>query len=70
MMKGSQKFKWNDSQRNAFDEIKNAIAHAPVVVHLDYTNKFILYFYALGHTLSSMPCKKIRKVSKYIFLLW
>ena len=68
-MKGSQKFKWNDSGRNAFDEIKNAIAHAPFVVHLDYTKKFILYFYPLGHTLSSMPCKKIRKASKHIFIL-
>ena len=51
-MKGSQSFKWNDSGKKAFDKIKDAIAQAHVLVHLYYTKEFILYCYALAHTLS------------------
>ena len=35
----------------AFDKIKNSIAKVPILVHLDYTNKFILYCYNSVQTL-------------------
>lgn len=51
MMKGSQSFKWSDSEKKAFELIKHAIARAPTLVHPDYTKEFILYCYASAHTL-------------------
>ncbi len=49
MMKRSQSFKWNDFGRKAFDQIKDVIAKALMLVHLDYTKEFILYCYASSH---------------------
>lgn len=58
MMKGSQI--WNDFGRKAFDEIKVAIAKAPILVHPDYTKEFILYCYASAHTLSAILMQENR----------
>lgn len=44
MMKGNK----------AFENIKEAIANAPVLVHPDYTKEFIIYCYASEHTMSSI----------------
>lgn len=54
MMKESQRFKWSDSKKKAFELIKHAIARAPLLVYLDYTKEFILYYYASAHTLSAI----------------
>ena len=37
-----------------FAEIKDAIAHAPMLVCPNYTKIFNMYSYALEHTLSSI----------------
>ena len=41
-----------------FVEIKDAIAHAPMLVCLDYTKSFIMYSYASEHTLSAILMQK------------
>lgn len=51
MMKGNKAFKWSDIGKRAFEDIKGAIAKAPVLVHPDYTKEFIIYCYASEHTM-------------------
>ena len=52
MMKGSPNFKWNEAGKRAFQDIKTAIANAPVLCHPNYKKNFIIYCYASEHTLS------------------
>lgn len=49
MMKGKSPFKWSLEGKNAFNKIKEAIAHAPVLVCPSYTKEFIMYSYASDH---------------------
>ena len=54
MMKGNKTFNWSDVGKRAFEDIKDAIAKAPILVHPNYTKEFIIYYYALEHTMSSI----------------
>jgi len=54
MMKGKATFHWSVEGKVAFEDIKRAIAHALVLVCLDYTKDFIVYSYASKHTLSAI----------------
>jgi hypothetical protein len=54
MMKGNKAFKWTDVGKKAFENIKEAIANAPILVHPDYTKEFIIYCYASEHTVSAI----------------
>ena len=54
MMKGNKAFKWTDIGKRAFEDIKGVIAKTVVLFHLDYTKEFIIYFYALEHTTSTI----------------
>lgn len=58
MMKGKIVFHWNLKGKVAFNEIKEAIAHAPMLVCLDYTKDFIMYSYASKNTLSAILMQK------------
>ena len=52
MMKGNKAFKWSDDGNKAFKNVKGAIAKAPILFHPNYTEEFIIYCYALEHTMS------------------
>lgn len=54
MMKGNSNFRWNEAGKQAFQDIKTAIAHAPVLGHPNYKRDFIIYCYASEHTLSDI----------------
>ena len=54
MMKGNSNFKWSEAGKRAFQDIKTAIANAPVLCHPNYKQNFIIYCYASEHTLSSI----------------
>ena len=54
MMKGNSNFKWSEAGKCAFQDIKTAIANAPVLCHPNYKQDFIIYCYALEHTLSAI----------------
>ena len=53
-MKGNSNFKWNEVGKQAFQNIKNAIAKAPMLCHPNYNQDFIIYCYASKHTLSAI----------------
>lgn len=52
MMKGKIAFHLNPEGKASFNEIKEAIVHAPILVCLDYTKDFIIYSCASEHTMS------------------
>ena len=54
MMKGNSNFKWREVGKKAFQNIKTAIANAPILCHPNYKQDFIIYFYAFEHTLSAI----------------
>lgn len=54
MMKGNKTFKWNDARKKSFEDIKDAIAKAPMLVHPNYTKEFIIFYYALKDTMSTI----------------
>lgn len=58
MMKGKDAFHWNHEGRKTFTEIKDAIAHAPMLVCSNYTKSFVMYSYASKHTLSAILMQK------------
>lgn len=54
MMKGNTSFHWSTKGKVVFNDIKEAIVHAPVLVYPNYTKDFIMYSYASEHTLSTI----------------
>lgn len=54
MMKEKQSFKQNYFGKKGFKYIKEAIAHAPNLVHPKINKKFIIYLYAFEHTMSKI----------------
>ena len=51
MMKCNKLFKYSNIGKGDFEDIKSDIAKAPVHLHPDYNKEFIVYFYALDHTM-------------------
>ena len=46
MVKQSVQFKWTDTEKGAFNNIKATIAHAPSLKSPDFERYFILYTFA------------------------
>ena len=43
LLKKDTPFYWDDQSQRAFDNLKHALTHSPVIHPLDYSNDFILY---------------------------
>ena len=54
MVKKSVQFKWNDSEKDAFNKIKTSIAHAPSLKSTNFEKDFILYTFASDDSLSTV----------------
>ena len=52
MFKQSVKFKWIDSEKNAFNNIKTTISHAPSLKIPNFEKDFILYTFASDDSLA------------------
>ena len=58
VVKQSVQFKWTDVEKVSFNEIKEAIAHAPSLRSLDFEKNFILYTFASNNSLATMLTQK------------
>ena len=54
MVKQSIQFKWTDSDKGAFDNIKMSIAHAPSLKSPKFEKDFILYTFASDDSLAAV----------------
>lgn len=57
-MKKDVKFLWKEDGKKAFQEIKVAIAKAPVLVSPDYSKDFMIFSFASKDTISSVLLHK------------
>ncbi|KAH9313084.1 hypothetical protein KI387_028119, partial [Taxus chinensis] len=51
-------FKWIKEGKATFEEINKAISKSPTLVSLDFNKEFIMYCYALEHTLYVVLAQK------------
>lgn len=54
MMSEKRPFRWQEEGKKAFEDIKIAIASAPMLVSPNFEKDFIIYCYASEHSLSSI----------------
>ena len=54
MMSEKHPFRWQEEGKKAFEDIKTAIANAPMLVSPNFEKDFIIYCYASEHSLSSI----------------
>ena len=53
MVKQSVQFKWTDTEKGAFNNIKEAIAHAPSLKSPNFENDFIMYTFSPDNSLTT-----------------
>ena len=58
MLKKGAKIDWTPTARKAFEEIKQAIVDAPVLLSPDYTKPFYIYSFASEHTCAAILTQK------------
>ena len=58
MVKQSVQFKWTDVEKNAFSNIKTAVAHAPSLKSLDFDKDFIVYTFVSDDSLATVLTQK------------
>ena len=54
MVKQNAQFKWTEIEKNAFNKIKTAVAHAPSLKSPDFDKDFILYTFASDDLLAAV----------------
>ena len=54
MVKQNVQFKWTNVEKDAFTNIKIAVAHAPSIRILDFDKDFILYTFASDNSLAAV----------------
>ena len=52
LLKKNTPFFWDDEAQCAFDNLKNALAHSPVIHPPDYSKDFLLYITASATTIA------------------
>ena len=52
LLKKNTSFFWDDQAQRAFDNIKHALTHSPVIHPQDYSKEFLLYIAASATTIA------------------
>ena len=58
MLKKGNEIKWIVEARRSFDNIKRAIAEAPVLVGHDFSKYFLLFYFTSKHTIAGVLLQK------------
>ena len=58
MVKKNAQFKWTKIEKNVFNKIKTAVAHAPSLKSPDFDKDFILYTFAFDDSLAAVLTQK------------
>jgi hypothetical protein len=67
LLKKDVLFKWDDSSMKSFEDIKEAIMMAPVLVSPDYSRDFIIFSFLLKILLLGYSCRKIKMIMNNLF---
>jgi hypothetical protein len=60
-LKKDQRFEWTEDIQRAFNNIKNAISTAPVLISPDFNKYFIIYSFSSEETISSILTQRNNK---------
>jgi hypothetical protein len=58
MLKKDVKIKWDSESRQSFEQVKQALTEAPVLISPDFTKYFYLFSFASEHTIATMLLQK------------
>ena len=58
MLKKGHEIKWTEEAKKSFKEIKQAISEAPVLVGPNFNKYFLIFSYALEHTIAVVLLQK------------
>lgn len=58
LLSEKQNFRWNDEAKKSFDEVKEAIAQAPILSHSDFYKDFVIHCYASEHIMAGVLLQK------------
>ena len=58
MLKKDHEIKWTLESKKSFKDIKQAISEAPVLVSPDFDKDFLVFSYALEHTVAAVLLQK------------
>jgi len=58
MFKKDSQVKWTKEAIKSFNLVKLALSSAPVLISLDYTQDFVLFSFALEHTMETVLMQK------------
>ncbi len=61
MLKKDHEIKWTEDAKKSFQDIKQAIATAPVLISPDFTKDFLIFSYASKHTVAGVLLQKNEK---------
>ena len=58
MLKKDSIIKWTTKSKDSFTEIKHALTKAPVLISPDFTEDFLVFSFALEHTIAGVLLQK------------
>jgi hypothetical protein len=58
LLKGGVAFRWNDNTNKSFEDIKDAISQAPVLINPDFSQDFIIVSFSSQDTIAGVLMKK------------
>jgi hypothetical protein len=58
MLKKDTKIKWNLEAKQSFEQVKNTLTQAPILISPDYTKDFYIFSFASEHTIAAILLQK------------
>ena len=58
MLKKDNEIIWNSKAKESFEQVKKAISGAPVLASPHYTKEFLIFSFALEHTIIAVLLQK------------
>ena len=58
MLKKDVEIKWHSESRQSFEQVKQALTEAPVLISPDFTKDFYLFSFTSEHTIAAVLLQK------------
>ena len=58
MLKKDTKIKWTTEEKHSFDQVKQALTRAPMLISLDFMKYFLIFSFSSEHTIATMLLQK------------
>ena len=58
MLRNGNEVRWTSESRNSFEKIKKSLNEAPMLINLDYSKDFLIFFFASSDTMADVLLQK------------